>query len=181
MPNYVVKTIVLGEGGIGKTSIIKSFMNEALSKDYKMTIGVDLFSKTLEYDNERTVTFSVNDIAGQKRFAELKNLFIRGTQISLLVFDLTRKDTLINLVNNWIIPLMELCPDTINILIGNKSDLEDLRVIDKKEATETLKKLRKSFPSAQFLDYIETSALRNQNINPTFQLLGKTYLKNLKK
>lgn len=180
MHSYVVKTIVLGEGGIGKTSLIRSFMNETLSKDYKMTIGVDLFSKTVEYNKDQTVTFSVNDVAGQKRFAELKNLFIRGTQMSLLVFDLTRKDTLINLVNNWIAPLMELCPDTINILIGNKTDLEDLRVITQKEGIETLKKLRKNWPKAKFLDYIETSAIMNENVNYSFDLLGKEFLKSLK-
>lgn len=180
MHSYVLKTIVLGEGGIGKTTIIKSFMNEALSKDYKMTIGVDLFSKTIEYNQDQTVTFSVNDVAGQRRFAEVKNLFIRGTQMSLLVFDLTRKETLINLVNNWIAPLMELCPDTINILIGNKSDLEDLRVITKKEGIETLKRLRKNWPKAKFLDYIETSAILNENVDYSFKLLGKEFLKSLK-
>ena len=86
-----------------------------------------------------------------------------------------------NLVNNWIEPLMELCPDTINVLIGNKSDLEDLRVITEKEAKELLKQLRKHWPKAKFLDYVETSAIMNQNINETFDLLGKTFLKSVKK
>jgi Ras-related protein Rab-1A len=128
MQNFVVKTLVVGPGGIGKISIIRRFMNQTLNKDYKMTIGVDISSKSVTV-NDKLVTFSVNDLAGQKRFDPLKGIFFKGAQVGLLVFDLTRKDSLSNLKNEWIIPFLKTCTKTVNILIGNKSDLTDLRVI----------------------------------------------------
>lgn len=175
MSMYVLKTIVAGDGGIGKTSLVRSFMNEALTKDYKMTIGVDVTSKTIFYE-DRSITFSVHDLAGQQRFAEVKALFMKGTQLAVFVFDLTRRDTLISLQNNWIPPLMEFSPDVISILVGNKADLTDLRVFEPKEGQDMLKKLQKTYPQAQFIQYIETSATKNTNVNTAFVSLGKKFL-----
>ena len=180
MSMFVLKTIVAGEGGIGKTSIVKSFMNQTFSKDYKLTIGVDISSKTMIFDNNTSVTFSVHDIAGQKRFSEAKELFMRGTQLALLVFDLTRKDTLDLLLTHWVRPLVGMCPSVICILVGNKSDLSDLRVFSESEVKQTLKQLRKEYPHSLFLQYLETSALYNQNINLAFEMLGKKFLESSK-
>ncbi len=177
---YVLKTIVAGEGGIGKTTIVKKFMNQVLSKDYKMTIGMDVFSKTLEIDNN-SITFSVHDIAGQKRFSEVKELFMRGTQLALFVFDLTRKETLAQLRENWIPPLVERCSQVTSVLIGNKSDLEDLRVFDDKEIQKFLKNLQRDFPQCNVIRYIETSALHNKNVDFAFETLAKEFLKYNKK
>jgi small GTP-binding protein len=151
-------------------------MDQTLNKDYKMTIGVDISSKSVTV-NDKLVTFSVNDLAGQKRFDPLKGIFFKGAQVDLLVFDLTRKDSLSNLKNEWILPFLKTCPKTVNILIGNKSDLTDLRVIQSEEAISMLELLRKEFPQSKFLDYVETSALQNTNVKSTFDLLSKEYLK----
>ena len=180
MSLYVLKTIVAGEGGTGKTTIVKKFMNEVLEKDYKMTIGVDVFSKTIFLENN-SISFSVHDIAGQKRFSQVKELFMRGTQLAIFVFDLTRKDTLSKLREDWIPPLIELCPEVTRVLIGNKSDLEDLRVFDEKEIKKFLKGLQKDFPQCNFIQYIETSALFNTNVNSAFVTLAKEFLKRKKK
>lgn len=140
-----------------------------------MTIGVDISSKSIAVDN-KLVTFSVNDLAGQKRFDPLKTIFFKGAQVGLLVFDLTRKDSLLSLKTEWIIPLLKTCLQTVNILIGNKLDLTDLRVIQSEEAISMLELLREEFPQSKFLDYVETSALQNTNVKSTFDLLGKEYL-----
>ncbi len=179
MSMFVLKTIVAGEGGIGKTSIVRSFMDQTFTKDYKLTIGVDISSKTVSI-GDNSLTFSVHDIAGQKRFSEAKTLFMRGTHLALLVFDLTRRDTLDNLREYWIKPLLDMCPDVICVLVGNKSDLKDLRVFSESEGKDTLKELRKQFSKATFLQYIETSALYNQNVNQSFELLGKKFLEKSK-
>jgi small GTP-binding protein len=150
-------------------------MDQTLTKDYKMTIGVDISSKSIAVDN-KLVTFSVNDLAGQKRFDPLKTIFFKGAQVGLLVFDLTRKDSLLSLKTEWIIPLLKTCLQTVNILIGNKLDLTDLRVIQSEEAISMLELLREEFPQSKFLDYVETSALQNTNVKSTFDLLGKEYL-----
>ena len=180
MTLYVLKTIVAGEGGIGKTTIVKKFMHQVLSKDYKMTIGMDIFSKTIEIDNN-SITFSVHDIAGQKRFAQVKELFMRGTQLALFVFDLTRKETLTQLRENWIPPLVERCSNVTSVLIGNKSDLEDLRVFDTKEIQKFIKQLQKDFPQCNFVQYIETSAIYDKNVDLAFRTLAKEFMKNSKK
>lgn len=179
MTMYVLKTIVAGEGGVGKTTLVKNFMNQVLSKDYKMTIGMDVYSKTLDIDNN-SITFSVHDIAGQKRLSEVKELFMRGTQLAVFVFDLTRKDSLIQLRNNWIPPLIDLCPNVISVLIGNKSDLEELIVFDDKEIQKFLKGLQKDFPQCHIAQYVKTSALYNKNVDESFALLAREFLKTKK-
>lgn len=177
---YILKTIVAGEGGVGKSTIVKRFMNEVLSRNYKMTIGMDVFSKSINL-NDNSITFSVHDLAGQQRFSDVKSLFMRGTQLAVFVFDLTRKDTLVNLRDKWVPPLIELSPEVISVLIGNKSDLTDLRIFEKKEIQNFLKGLQKDFPQCHFVDYIETSAINNTNVDLAFETLANAYLKKHKR
>ena len=178
MAKYVLKTIIVGDGGVGKTSIVKSFLQKSFSHDYKLTIGIDISSKSILVD-DTTIVFSIHDLAGQVRFDGLKEMFMIGTQIALFVFDLTRKDSLVNLRNQWIKPLVHQCPHVLCLLIGNKSDLVDLRVFDEESITSSFQELQRDFPQCSFLSYVETSAKDHRNINYSFNLLGKAFLDTL--
>ena len=143
-----------------------------------MTIGIDFSAKSILV-NDTTIVFSIHDLAGQVRFDGLKDMFMIGTQVALLVFDLTRKDSLSNLRNQWIKPLVHQCPNVLCLLIGNKSDLADLRVFDKESIDASLRELQKDFPQCSFLTYVETSAKDHKNVNYSFSLLGKAFLESL--
>ena len=175
MTRHILKTIVAGDGGIGKTSIVRSFLGQTFSKDYKLTIGIDISTKTVLI-NDASITFSIHDFAGQHRFADLKDVFMRGTQVALFVFDLTRKDSLVNLRNQWVKPLAKQCPNVLCLLIANKSDLVDFRVFDEETINKSFKELQKDFPECSFITYVETSARDHKNINHSFSMLGQSFL-----
>jgi small GTP-binding protein len=176
MVNVVLKTILAGEGGVGKTSLVRSFMKQKFTGDYKITIGVDVSSRNLQVDRNK-VTFSVNDIAGQARFEAIKDVFFRGAHLALLVFDLTRKDTLTALRKQWVEPMINASQNQIySILIGNKCDLDDLRVIEPEEGSKILELMKKAYPSMNIIKYLETSALKNKNVELAFEELARAFL-----
>lgn len=176
MVNVVLKTILAGEGAVGKTSLVRSFMKQKFTGDYKITIGVDVSSKSLQIDGNK-VTFSVHDIAGQARFESVKDMFFRGAHLALLVFDLTRKDTLTALRKQWVEPMIEANQEEIySILIGNKNDLEDLRVIEYEEGNKLYELMKKAYPRMNIIKYLETSALQNKNVELAFQELARAVL-----
>lgn len=174
-----LKTILAGDGGVGKTSLVKVFMREKFSSDYKITVGVDVSSKSIKIDKD-TVIFSVNDVAGQERFEVMRSLFFKGAVLALLVFDLTRKESLTSLRKQWIAPLIETNPNGVHaILIGNKSDLEDLRVISEEDGNRFSELLSQAYPTLFLHDYIETSAKENVNVDECFTRLAEAYLSTL--
>lgn len=179
MKSVTLKTIVGGEGAVGKTSLIRAFMGAQFKKDYLLTVGVDVSSKKISFKNQEVV-LSVNDIAGQPRFETFRSVFFKGTAIALMCFDLTREQTLKHLTSSWI-PELATQSDPNNvvhcILVGNKADLEDLRVVDEADARKELKKIQDSFPNLKFLSYIETSALNNTNVDEAFHQLTKEFCK----
>lgn len=178
MKSLTIKSIVAGDGAVGKTSLVRAFMEGVFKKDYLLTVGVDVSSKVINFGKVKVV-LSVNDIAGQPRFETFRAVFFKGTAIALLCFDLTREQTLKNLTNSWV-PELATQSDPSNIihcvLVGNKSDLEDLRTVSNEMAEEELEKMKKSFPNLKFIDFIETSALNKTNVNESFSDLTKEFL-----
>lgn len=177
MPKITLKTILAGEGAVGKTSLVTSFMHQKFSHDYKITVGMNVASKVVIVDGHE-VTFSLFDIAGQERFGSVRSAFFKGTQLVLLVFDLTRKETLAALRKNWIESILELNPAGVeSILIGNKSDLKDLRILTSEDGKKFFTLIQKTYPAVHLHSYIETSAINNENVDASFTLLAKAFLK----
>lgn len=159
---YVFKTLLLGDGAVGKTSLISQFTKGFIKKDYKMTIGVDIFSKTVN-SNEGTVKLSVWDLAGQERFKAVRSAFYGGTAGALLVFDLTRIVTFRNLVG-WLEELYKYgAPNAPVVLIGNKVDLPHLREVRLEDA--------EWFATEIGSQYIETSAKTGEHVEEAFNTL----------
>ncbi|MFX0067715.1 MAG: Rab family GTPase [Promethearchaeota archaeon] len=159
---YVFKTLLLGDGAVGKTSLISQFTKGFIKKDYKMTIGVDIFSKTVNTD-EGTVKLSVWDLAGQERFKAVRSAFFGGTAGALLVFDLTRIVTFRNLVG-WLEELYKYgSPNAPVVLIGNKVDLPHLREVRREDA--------EWFAQEIGSEYIETSAKTGEHVEEAFNTL----------
>nr|MDO8086831.1 Rab family GTPase [Candidatus Sigynarchaeum springense] len=120
---YKLKIVIIGEHATGKTSLIKAFVEQKFSADYRPTIGTNIFIKKLDLANQE-ITLTCFDIAGQERWTAMRNLYYRGASGALLVADLTRKSTFDQLEKFWVPDMIKNVGEKIPMaLIANKSDL----------------------------------------------------------
>jgi len=171
-PAFTFKILLLGDGAVGKTSLVRRFCHDTFSQNYLMTIGMEPSQRYVTLDG-RYLCLSLWDIAGQKSFKRLREMFYRGAKGSLVTFDLTRRDTFDG-VANWVEEAKKKSKDQIFILVGNKNDLVDQRKVTMNEAKEKAKDLG-------FTDYIETSAKTGELVPEAFNTMGKIILKSVTK
>jgi small GTP-binding protein len=175
---YNLKMIIIGDGGVGKTSLVQQFVHSRFKSNYKITIGVDVSAKTIDL-GEAKVQLSIHDIGGQDKFAPLRGNFYRGANIAMGVYDITREKTLVGLENKWVPELLEFAPisdqtkQPVHIaLIGNKSDLVKLKSVSEEEG----KAIADKFNSVL---HIWTSAKDNLNVEESFTILARSFLRDV--
>ena len=162
--DFLFKILLVGNSSVGKSSLFLRFVDDVWNDVFVPTIGVDFKIKTLKI-NEKNVKLQIWDTAGQERFRTIISSYYKGAQGILLVFDLTEKESFESL-NNWLIEIEKNAnKNVIKILIGNKNDLEDKRVVSYNEA--------KDFADSNGLKYVETSAKLNNNVTEAFSEIGK--------
>jgi small GTP-binding protein len=171
--DYMRKVVMIGAGGSGKTALVNRFLTQKFSEEYIVTIGSQFAVKTvsLEGNNGRNVVVKllVWDLAGQQRFDFIRGSYYRGSKGALLVFDTTRKSTYIELPK-WIQETEEALGERIPIiLLANKVDLEDERVITSEMGQQFVQE-------HNLVGYLETSALTGKNVEEAFYLLAKSTL-----
>lgn len=155
--DYLFKVVLLGDGGVGKTSIGNRYCYGKFSEDYLMTIGVNFFTKVVQYDN-KSIKLQIWDIAGQKRFKEIRSIYYNGARAGILVFDITNRESFDGL-DNWVWEFQEKVWNVPLVLVGNKVDLED-RVVEVEEARNYANQLNAL--------YLEVSAKSGVNIEQLF-------------
>jgi len=139
-------------------------MDKSWNETFVPTIGVDFKIKTFDID-EKKIKMQIWDTAGQERFKNIIASYYRGAHGILLIYDVTDKDSFKNL-SNWIIEIEKnSSKQVLKVLIGNKTDLEDKRVVTYNQGKE--------FADTYGLKYIETSAKKNLNVNEAFETLGR--------
>jgi small GTP-binding protein len=161
---------MIGAGGSGKTALVNRFLTQKFSEEYIVTIGSQFAVKTVEVEtsNGRNVRVKllVWDLAGQQRFDFIRGSYYRGSKGALLLFDCTRKSTWIELPK-WIQETEDALGERIPIiLLANKVDLTEHRVISTETALEFVNEYRLN-------GYLETSALSGQNVEEAFYMLAK--------
>jgi Ras-related protein Rab-7A len=133
----LLKVIILGDSGVGKTSLMNQYVNKKFSNQYKATIGADFLTKEVMVD-DRLVTMQIWDTAGQERFQSLGVAFYRGADCCVLCYDVNVAKTFENL-DSWrdefLIQAGPRDPDHFPfVVLGNKIDLENQRVVSQKRA-----------------------------------------------
>jgi Ras-related protein Rab-6A len=166
---YAYKLILGGEGGVGKTSMVHRFVEDSFESDYKSTIGTSIMKKECDFHGlESKVRFIIWDLAGQAQFKRVRQTYLANAEVGILVFDVTRQETFDSL-EDWFNDIKSISPKISLILVGNKIDLSDSRVVSTEQGEGIAKKLN--------LSYIETSAKTGENINDAFKMLALQMIK----
>jgi len=173
----ILKIIMVGDSGVGKSCLLKSFMGEEVEFDrsFPSTIGVDFeikpISLTIPGTNNtngstqnKMINLQIWDTAGQERFRTITTSYYRSSDAIMLVFDVSDETSFRNL-GAWLQDVRLYARDKVSImLLANKADLVDKRVIDFKAAKE--------FADANNLMYMETSAKADINVDKSFNKLA---------
>ncbi|CAF0791878.1 unnamed protein product [Adineta steineri] len=167
----LLKVIILGDSGVGKTSLMNQFVNRKFSNQYKATIGADFLTKELQID-DRLVTMQIWDTAGQERFQSLGVAFYRGADCCVLVMDVT-SPTSFKSLESWkdefLIQAGPRDPENFPfVVIGNKIDLEN-RMIQTRKAQSWCQE-KNNIP------YFETSAKEGLNVEKAFETVARNAL-----
>ncbi len=125
--NLIAKIVLLGDGGVGKTSLVRRFVEDRYHDEYISTIGSKTSKKNIEYphliDNQEVnLKLMIVDIYGQKRFSRLHASNYVGAKGALIVFDETRKDTFES-ISQWLNDLNKVVGNIPSVILGNKHDL----------------------------------------------------------
>ncbi|KAG0025065.1 hypothetical protein BGZ81_007442 [Podila clonocystis] len=169
----LLKVIILGESGVGKTSLMNQYVNKKFSNQYKATIGADFLTKEVPID-DRLVTMQIWDTAGQERFQSLGVAFYRGADCCVLVFDVNNAksfETLESWRDEFLIQASPNNPENFPfVVIGNKIDMdESKRMVSQKRAMAWCQ-------SKGNIPYFETSAKEAINVEQAFQTIAKNAL-----
>ena len=161
---FIFKVLLLGNSSVGKSSLFLRFVDDIWNDTFVPTIGVDFKIKTFEIDGKK-VKMQIWDTAGQERFKNIISSYYRGAHGILVIYDVTDKESFKN-ITNWLIEIEKnASKNVLKVLIGNKADLEDKRVITYNQGKE--------FADNYALKFIETSAKKNLNVVEAFQTLGR--------
>jgi len=165
------KVLLLGDGAVGKTSLIKMFVTDKFDDKYITTIGTKVTKKDLRFNidqKEVVLTLLIWDVLGQKGYTSVQASSYRGGEGVMLVCDLTRKDTLASLKEYWIPELEKVVGNIPKVFVGNKCDL-----VGEAEITpEELEAMAEEFNSKYYM----SSAKTGENVESIFNLLGELVL-----
>ena len=160
----MVKVILIGDSGVGKTNIMSKFLKNQFMEESKATIGVEFGSKLFNHEGHKIKT-QIWDTAGQEKYKAITGAYYKGSKGALVVYDITQKKTFEN-IEKWVNDLKAAGDPKITIiLIGNKNDLDDKRQVSKDQGEEKAR----SFGCA----FLETSAYSGDNIDKAFNLMVK--------
>ena len=167
---YIVKCVVLGNYGTGKTSIQTRYCYNKYTDYSYTTIGVDIFMKTIKNDSI-TLKIQLWDTAGQEKYKAMLVQYIKNAYLYIIVFDVTDQQSFID-ITEWITFIIKYARDNYRIvLIANKIDNVKDRQISYEEA--------KLFAKVHKIDYYEVSAKNDLNITESFNDIFLDILKNI--
>ncbi|CAL8101104.1 unnamed protein product [Calicophoron daubneyi] len=156
---YLFKYIIIGDTGVGKSCLLLQFTDKRFQPVHDLTIGVEFGARMINIGGKQ-IKLQIWDTAGQESFRSITRSYYRGAAGALLVYDITRRDTYTHLAS-WLEDARQHSSSNMVImLIGNKSDLEARREVQKEEG--------EAFAREHGLIFMETSAKTAANVEEAF-------------
>ncbi|MFX1533706.1 MAG: Rab family GTPase [Promethearchaeota archaeon] len=171
----IAKIVLLGDAAVGKTTLRNIYLGKGFKTVYMPTIGADVGTRKIQIGG-KTFEFQIWDLAGQPHFTAVRTLYYGGTSGAILMYDVSRPDTLSNL-KSWIRELYSHSNKKIVALsvIGNKTDLRksEKNTITTQEGLEFVEGLIEERGSTTWINFLETSLKENPNADEVFQTFGE--------
>ena len=165
--DLLFKLLLIGDSGVGKTCIVFRFSDDVFNTSFISTIGIDFKIKTVEMKGKR-IKLQIWDTAGQERFHTITTSYYRGAMGIMLVYAVNNSKSFDN-ISKWLRNIQEHANEDVEkVILGNKCDMEDKRVVPKE--------LGEAIARENGLRFYETSAMTNLNINTAFMELVETIL-----
>lgn len=168
--DHLFKLLIIGDSGVGKSSLLLRFADNVFSGTYITTIGVDFKIRTIDVNGER-VKLQIWDTAGQERFRTITSTYYRGTHGVLVVYDVSSGESFAN-VQRWLHEIDQNCDVVNRILVGNKDDDPDRKVVLTQDAQRFAEKMQ--------IKLFETSAKDNKNVEEMFLAITNLVLQTKK-
>uniref|UniRef100_R4FN30 Ras-related protein Rab-35 n=3 Tax=Rhodnius TaxID=13248 RepID=R4FN30_RHOPR len=168
--DHLFKLLIIGDSGVGKSSLLLRFADNTFTGNYITTIGVDFKIRTMDIDGEK-VKLQIWDTAGQERFRTITSTYYRGTHGVIVVYDVTSGDSFAN-VKRWLHEIEQNCEVVNRILVGNKNDTPDRKVVLTEDAQR--------FADQMAIQLFETSAKENINVEEMFLAITRQVLRTKK-
>jgi small GTP-binding protein len=157
------KICLLGDASVGKTSLIRQFVENKFDDNYLTTIGVKISQKTLAFNEDR-LKMLIWDLAGEDRFHHMDNSYLQGASGAIIVCDITRGETL-NCLDHYAQKVRQINPQAALLFAANKVDLTENIFISEADMA--------GIAQGHDADYFMTSAKTGQNVEAAFRILGK--------
>ena len=168
--DHLIKILLIGESGVGKTCILQRFNRGDFLVNHLTTIAIDFKMKIYEVKNKK-LKMQIWDTAGQERFNTLTKGFFKSAHGIMIVYSITDEKSF-QQIGKWMNQIKENAPPDVKILlVGNKSDLKQERVVSYEAGEDCAQ--RNNVP------FFETSAFNGENINKVFEQLGSDILETL--
>lgn len=163
--DYLLKLLLIGDSGVGKTCLLFRFAEDSFNPAFISTIGIDFKIRTIDVDGKR-LKLQIWDTAGQERFRTITTAYYRGAAGIMLVYDVTSERSFDN-IKNWMRNIEEYAAEDVEkMIVANKCDLDDKRVISK-ERGQTL-------AMEHGVDFQETSAKSGDMVYESFLKIAKS-------
>lgn len=170
-PPQLFKLIIIGDTNVGKTCILKKYVNDQFDENNSSTIGVEFLLKDVVIDST-LIKLQIWDTAGQEIFRSVTQTYYRSANGAIVVFDITNEDSF-NHLSEWIKDFIDNTGVNNIIIVGNKSDLNNERKVQNEAG--------KDYAKTQDLQYFETSAKNGDNIESAFEFIAKMIYKKQKR
>jgi len=168
--NHTFKVVIVGDTGIGKTSLIMRFADGEFPAQTATTVNFDCKEKLFKV-GKKVIKIEVWDTAGQERFRTISSTYYRGAQGIILAYDIVDERSFTNTTRSWLLEVDRYAPSVAKVLVGMKKDTN--RVVSEADATEKAQELNIPFME------LSSKTGKEEDVNKPFLLLAKTLLDEL--